>query len=129
MKGADIRLQILEREVAICRGGPGVLVAVPEDPELWSLSLTREETSLICSEDAVPEGFLVEGGWRALRVQGTLDFSLVGILAGLTEPLARAQISVFVVSTFNTDYLLVRSAALGSAVAALEAAGYAILEP
>lgn len=129
MSDQGIALQILEREVAICRGDPGVLVVAPKDPELWSLSLTQEETSLVCSVNEAPEGFLVEAGWRALRVQGTLDFSLVGILAGLTEVLAGAEISVFALSTFDTDYLLVRSAEFANAVTALEGAGYSVQEP
>jgi hypothetical protein len=67
-----------------------------------------------------------EGGWRALRVAGSLDFSLVGVLAGLLDPLARAGVSVFVLSTFDTDYLLVKGHDLEKALAALRRAGHAV---
>ena len=74
------------------------------------LAKTDEELSLVCESAYVPEGALaVEPGWRAFRVEGVLDFGLVGIIAGITGALAGAGISVFVVSTYNTDYVLVKS--------------------
>lgn len=77
-------------------------------------------------EAKVPEGVVAERGWVALRVAGILDFSLVGILASLTAPLAEAGISVFALSTYNTDYLLVRQNFLEQAIAALSAAGHTV---
>ena len=65
-----------------------------------------------------------EGGWRALRVAGTLEFSLTGILASLAAPLAEARISLFALSTHDTDYVLVKADTLAAAVAALTAAGH-----
>jgi hypothetical protein len=69
---------------------------------------TTDETSVLCPADAVPAGVRCEAGWRCLRVAGTLDIFMVGVLAGLVGPLAAAGVSVFVVSTFDTDFLLVK---------------------
>jgi len=74
----------------------------------------------------VPEGIRCEGGWRYLRVLGTMDFSMTGIVASLTTPLANAGVSVFVISTFDTDYLLIKEADLEQALAALRTAGHVV---
>ncbi|HML67107.1 MAG TPA: ACT domain-containing protein [Clostridia bacterium] len=93
------------------------------------LSKTDEELSLVCETGAVPQATLArEDGWRALRVQGVLEFSLVGILASLSTILAQAGISIFAVSTYNTDYLLTKGTDFSHACAVLSGAGYAILE-
>ena len=86
------------------------------------MTRTADELSVICAEDAIPDGAVVEGGWRGLRVAGPLDFALTGIAAALTAPLAEAGISVLPVATFDTDYLFVREDSLPRAVAALAAA-------
>lgn len=92
------------------------------------LSITDEEFSLVCPEQNVPVSALkAEAGWRAFRVCGTLDFSLTGILAGMASVLKDAGISLFALSTYNTDYVLVKDSALKAAVAALEAGGYRIV--
>ena len=87
---------------------------------------TSEELSVVCDEAAVPPGVRVEPGWRALRVRGLLPFDAVGILAALSTPLAEVGIPVFVVSTFGTDFLLVRSTDAGKAVAAVESCGHRV---
>ena len=94
----------------------------------FSLSSTREEISLVCETERLPQGFLTcEDGWRALVVEGQLDFSLVGILSALTGILAQAKIPLFAISTFDTDYLLVKEANFADAIAALKEKGYTIL--
>ena len=92
--------------------------------ELMALTATTDEISLVCAEQKVPNGCVAERGWRALRIAGTLDFSLVGILAKIADVLANAGISLFVISTYDTDYILVKEQALPDAVAALKAKGY-----
>lgn len=90
-------------------------------------SKTDEECSLVCKTADMPKtADPVEHGWRAMRVEGVLDFSLIGILATLAGCLAQAQISVFVVSTYNTDYILVKKKQLDRAVEVLEENGYTI---
>ncbi len=93
--------------------------------EMTALTVTAHEISLVCAAHKVPKGCVAEFGWRAIRVVGTLDFSLVGILAKISGVLANAGISIFVVSTYDTDYILTKENALPDAVAALKAEGYA----
>lgn len=94
--------------------------------ELFSVTRTADELSVVCRQEAVPEGVKCERGWRCLRVAGSMPFTLVGVLASLTGPLARAGVSVFAVSTFDTDYLLVKEADLTRSVAVLRAAGHQV---
>jgi hypothetical protein len=85
-----------------------------------------DELSIVCRQEVVPEGVVCERDWRCLRVAGTMPFTVVGVLASLTAPLAGAGISVFVLSTFDTDYVLVKSADSERAMAVLRAAGHEI---
>lgn len=95
----------------------------------WSVTRTADELSVVCPTDRVPAGVRAEGPWRAFAVAGPLDFALTGVLSALTAPLARAQVPVFTVSTFDTDYLLVRGADAERATAALTAAGHRLAIP
>lgn len=88
---------------------------------------TLDETTVICEERLIPSGVQAERGFRALKVAGPLDFDAVGILARLSAALAEARVPVFVVSSYDTDYLLVRDAHLGTAADALRRAGHEIL--
>lgn len=91
------------------------------------LSLTDEENSLVCPSGAVPPSALRrEDGWRGMRIAGELDFSLIGILSGISSLLAAQKISIFAVSTYKTDYILIRKESLPAALDALRAAGYAV---
>jgi hypothetical protein len=90
-------------------------------------SRTDDECSLVCPSENVPSGCIARNdGWRGLKVQGTLDFSLTGILARIASVLAEAKIPIFAISTFNTDYILVQKENIDAAVSALENAGYTI---
>jgi hypothetical protein len=91
-----------------------------------AVTRTPEELSIVVRQDAVPEGVTAEHDWCLLKVEGVLDFGLVGILASLTEPLAQACISLFALSTYDTDYIMVKSATFEAAVAALQAAGHEV---
>ncbi|WP_412062398.1 ACT domain-containing protein [Rubrivirga sp. IMCC45206] len=93
-----------------------------------SVTRTAAELSVVCAEAAVPPDVVAERGWRALTVRGPLDFALTGILAGLAAPLAQAGVSIFALSTYDTDVLLVRDRQLAQAVAALRAAGHEVEE-
>jgi hypothetical protein len=92
----------------------------------WSITRSDTELSVVCRQDDVPPQASAERGFSALEVAGPLDFSLTGVVASLVGPLADAEISIFVLSTFETDYLLVRERDLERAVAALTAAGHAV---
>lgn len=94
------------------------------EDEFCFLSRTDEELSLVCRSERVPAGvWKMEDGWRMFRVEGVLDFSLTGILSRLSSALAEARIGVFAVSTFNTDYILVRTADFDRAREALRRIG------
>ena len=84
-----------------------------------SVTRTAEELSVVCPESSVPEDVRREEGWRALRLEGPFAFSDVGVLASVTAPLAEAGIAIFAISTFDTDYVLVKEDRLDLAVAAL----------
>jgi uncharacterized protein len=90
----------------------------------WSATRTDSELSLVCREADVPAEASAERGWCALEVAGPLDFSLTGVVASLCSPLADAEVPIFVLSTFETDYLLVREHDLHRSVEALAAAGH-----
>ena len=88
---------------------------------------TDEEFSLVCPTDMVPENTTErDDGWRAFRIVGVLDFSLVGILAGISEILAENKIGLFAVSTYNTDYILTKAENFERALEVLKSAGYTI---
>jgi hypothetical protein len=119
-------LILLPGTFAVCRLDGTAPLPEVTGTDFFSITRTRDEVSLVCREDSVPAGSRAEPGWRCLRVADTLDFALVGVLAALLQPLAEVGVSVFVLSTFDTDYLLVREEALGAAVAALWQAGHRV---
>jgi len=93
----------------------------------WNLTATPDEVSLVAPQLVVGEEVPVVGPWLGFRVVGNLDFALTGVLASITAPLAAAQVSVFTVSTYDTDYLLVKAATRVAAIAAWEAAGISVV--
>ncbi len=109
---------------AICRLDADARIPDWATGEVVSVTRTPVELSIVCSQDGVPDGVRCEPGWRCLRVSGPLDFEMVDVIASLTGTLAAASISVFVVSTFDTDYLLVKDGDLEGAVEALRTAGH-----
>ena len=120
----DLQLSLLPGRYAICQLPPGVAPpAAPPLAPLWSVTQTAAETSLVLPDDYVEARWRSERGYRCLVVQGPLPFSAVGVLAQLSGALAGADIPLFAVSTFDTDYLLVRDEHLASALRALQDAG------
>jgi len=124
------KLTLLPDTLAICRLSPdAVIPGWAFASNFYSITRTADELSVVCHQANVPDDIQNEGHWRGLKVHGPLAFSMVGVMASLTAPLAAAGISIFVVSTFDTDYLLVKQAHLEPAIAALAAAGHSILRP
>jgi len=100
---------------------------IPEEilkSNYYSVSKTENELSVVCSELIEVQSVQNSKGWKCIKVKGPLDFNLTGILAGISDILAQANISIFAISTFNTDYILVRSQDLSSARTKLSQAGY-----
>lgn len=89
-----------------------------------SVTRTADELSIVCDAEAVPSDVRAERGWRALRVAGPIAFETTGVAAALVAPLAAAQISVFLIATFDTDYLLLKAERFEDALAILRAAGH-----
>jgi hypothetical protein len=123
-----VTLDLMPGSYAICRldadaGVPPWATSVA----FSSITRTTNELSIVCPSDDVPDAVRAQRGYRGLAVRGPLDFSLVGIVASLGVALAAASISIFVVSTHDTDYLFVRDADLGRAVASLRDAGHAVI--
>jgi ribosomal protein S18 acetylase RimI-like enzyme len=117
----------LDGTFAVCRLPPDApLPAWAAGGPFVAITRTADELSVVCREEVVPEGVRCERGWRCLRVAGTLAFSLVGVLESLVGPLAETGVGVFAVSTFDTDYLLVKQAEFQRAVDVLLRAGHAV---
>ncbi len=125
-KHKGLKLQVLARDFTVCKvmDYSGVDLAA----KYCFVGKTDEENSLVCETSRVPANTTErEDGWRALRIAGTLDFSLVGILAELSAVLARNKIGIFAVSTYNTDYIFVKKDRLDDAVRVLQQTGYTVV--
>jgi hypothetical protein len=121
-----MKLRVLPMEFSVCK----LKEFTPEclNGETVFFARTKGELSLVCKTENAPENALaIEHGWRALMVEGPLDFSLVGVLARLATVLANAGISIFAASTYDTDYVLLKNEKLPAALEALRGAGYEIV--
>ena len=121
-----MELEVLNMDLTVCT------LACPEDfdpaKDFFFMGRTDNEISLVCRKEDVPEKTLErEDGWRGFRIRGVLDFSLIGILARISSLLAEAGISIFALSTYQTDYILVREGDFERALDLLSSQGYAIL--
>ena len=125
----ELDLQVLDGPFVVCRlAADAPLPAWADAPgTLVAITRTAEELSVVCPAANAPAGVRQEGPWRALRVAGPLDFTWVGILAALSACLAASGVSLFAISTFDTDYLLVKAEDLPAALSALTGAGHRIL--
>lgn len=127
MASRPLVLLVMEGNFAVCRLDRDA--AVPPwatAGAFFSVTRTPDELSVVCADEAVPDGVECERGWRCLRVAGTIPFSVVGVLAALSMPLTEVGVSVFAVSTFDTDYLLVKERDLPTALDALRRAGHVV---
>ncbi|MFV3127324.1 ACT domain-containing protein [Niveispirillum sp. KHB5.9] len=124
----SLPLTLLRDVLAVCRLTPDApLPAWAAGPGFASITRTQEELSIVVRQDRVPGDVVAVQGWRALKVQGPLDFALTGILAALTAPLADAGISLFAIATYDTDYVLVKEETLEAAITVLTAAGHRLV--
>ena len=123
----SLTLSILPDTFSICRLDPNERIPNWADAHSFvSITRTADELSLVCLDKNAPAEVNANRGWRCLKVEGPLDLSLTGILTSLAAPLAEAQIGIFAISTFDTDYLLVKEQALTEAIAVLEEAGHIV---
>jgi len=119
-----LKMRLFPGRYAICRLEPTCQTPRwAQDSEFCSLTRTPEELSIVCAEESVPEQVRCERGWKMLKLAGPIPFTVTGVVAALSEALARERIGIFVISTYDTDYVLVQEHALEAAIAALQGAG------
>jgi hypothetical protein len=129
MTALSLELEVVESRLAVCRlGGAEPIPGWAVRGAWFSVTRTFDELSVVCPDNLVPEDVLAERGWRALRVAGVMEFSVIGVLARLAVPLAEARISVFAVSTYDSDYLLVKEHFLEQAIETLRQAGHVLVK-
>ena len=124
--GIQLKLVVLDCALSVCQLGK-----LPEsllDDGFCCVARTDDELSVVCETGKVPEDVIArEDGLRALKVQGPLDFGLVGILAGISTVLANVSVPLFAISTYDTDYVLVKEENLELAIAALRDEGFIVV--
>ena len=117
-----MKLKKIPYDLTVCKLSDSAQIDLSKD--FYFIGKTDEELSLVCKTEDVPSILLErDDGWKGFRIQGVLDFSLIGILSKLSGILAENNIGIFAVSTFNTDYILVKSENLEKAMLVLEKAG------
>ena len=122
-----LELTLLPERFAISRlAADSVVPSWAMHGPFFSVTRTAEELSIVTEFSRVPAGVQSQSGWRILKVHGPFVLSEIGVLAALAAPLAEGRVSLFAISTFDTDYLFVVSEALPAAIAALEGAGHTI---
>jgi len=121
-----MEIKLLDYDFSVCKVADYSLVHL--ESGFCFTGKTDEENSLVCITEDVPANAVErEDGWKAFRIQGTLDFSLIGILSKLAALLAQRNIGIFAVSTYNTDYIFIKKGNYDQAVAALLEAGYRVV--
>lgn len=122
-----LNLRLLSSRLAVCRLSPEQEFPFwAQCDEFLAFVHTSDECSVVCDQSMVPNGTQAEKDWRILKVLGPLEFSQIGVLASIAGPLAQASISIFVISTYDTDYILVKDTSLEPAIAVLKQAGHEI---
>ena len=121
-----MELKKLEYDLTVCK--VEAIAGIDMTTDFFSIGKTDEEISLVCKTDDTPENTIErDDGWKGFRIQGILDFSLIGILSKLSGILAENNIGIFAVSTFNTDYILVKAENFERALSVLSAEGYTVV--
>lgn len=121
-----MNLSLTPNRLTVCQLPPDAMLPAWAASATGFVSTTRtpDEFSIVCAENLPPAGAKQEAGWRAFKVEGTLDVGLTGVLSSVLAPLAQAKISIFAISTYNTDYILVKADKIEAAAKALRAAGH-----
>ncbi|MDP4178855.1 MAG: ACT domain-containing protein [Bacillota bacterium] len=123
-----LTMKLLKEKYGVCRLDKTELIPQwAETGDFFSITRTSDELSIVCSEDNIPSGIKCEKDWRVLKIEGTLDFSLIGIIASISTILAQKEISIFAVSTYDTDYILLENKDIDNAINSLSNEGYEII--
>lgn len=127
MQVKKFAIDVLPERFGICRFDPNV--SIPDwalTSRFYSITQTQEEVSIVCHEGVIPQEIRYEKGWRCLKVQGPIDFSEIGILSSLAQPLASKNVAIFALSTYDTDYLFVREKDLSKTIETLSQEGFLV---
>lgn len=123
-----MELEIINKRFAVCKIKS--INNIDFNDDYVFIAKTTEEISIVCEESSTPQDYTeCNKGWQAFKISGTLDFSLVGILAKISTLLAENNISIFAISTYNTDYILIKSENFEKATNVLKKGKYKILNP
>jgi len=124
-----VKLIVLDSEFSVCRfeRTANLPLDLFVSGNFTSITKTRDEVSIVVESARTPYGSHVESGWRMLRIEGSLSFGMVGVLSSISKPLAEAGISIFVISTYDTDYILVKEINLDSARTVLNRSGFSCI--
>ncbi|MDR3597284.1 ACT domain-containing protein [Clostridium sp.] len=123
-----LTMKLLKEKYGVCRLNKTELI--PEwakNSDFFSITKTSDELSIVCFEDNIPNDIKCEKNWRALKIEGPLDFSLIGILASISTILAKKGISIFAISTYDTDYILVKNKDIDNAIDSLIKERYEVI--
>lgn len=121
-------MKLLKEKYSVCKLEPEDVIPLWVDTKNFvSITRTEDELSIVCIDKNIPEGIKAEKDWRVLKIEGPLDFSLIGILAKVSSLLAEEEISIFAISTYDTDYILLKEAKLDNAIKTLEMNNISIL--
>ncbi len=129
MNNNKLTLKLYKEKYGVCRlSKDDKLPKWCELNDFVSITKTDDELSIVCREDIIEEGVVCEKDWRMLKILGPLDFSLIGILASISSILAENKISIFAISTYDTDYILLKNDKIEDAVKILRANNFAIID-
>lgn len=124
-----LTMKLLKEKYGVCRLNKTELI--PEwakNSDFFSITKTSDELSIVCFEDNIPNDIKCEKDWRVLKIEGPLDFSLIGILASISTILAQKGISIFAISTYDTDYILIKNKNIDNAIDSLIKERYEVIQ-
>ncbi|MFW0778049.1 MAG: ACT domain-containing protein [Rickettsiales bacterium] len=122
-----LTLRLMPWQLSVVKLSSGDDYDWAKSSDFYSFTQTLEETSLLCESHLVPEGYKQESGWKVLKIDAILDFDMVGIIAKISGVLAEANVSIFALSTYNTDYILIKQDQADRALASLREKDYKVI--
>ncbi len=128
MSQEKLTMKLLKEKYGVCRLDKAN--SIPNwaiDGEFYSITKTEDELSIVCLQESIPTDIKYEKDWKVLKVEGPLDFALVGILAGISSLMASQGISIFAISTYDTDYILIKEKDIDNAIELLLNDKYAVI--
>ena len=124
-----LTMKLLKEKYGVCRLNKNELIPEwAQNSDFFSITKTCDELSIVCSQDDIPNDIKCEKDWRILKIEGPLDFSLIGILASISTILAQKGISIFAISTYDTDYILVKNKDIDNAIQSLIKERYEVID-